>query len=117
MSRLSVTCANLPLADVPLAGVLSSGKTIDFSQASFARYHLRTIYQLPTTNIEVSWPKTFIAKHLSKRAAGEVSDQLCKGLSRSSRRLCSGTHQRLPRGFPDYNDINSKEYSENRKQY
>ena len=62
MSRLSVTCANLPLADVPLAGVLSSGKTIDFSQASFARYHLRTIYQVPTANIEGSWPKTFSRK-------------------------------------------------------
>ena len=44
--------------------------------------------------------KLLVAKHLLKNAAGEVSDELCKGLSRSSRRLCSGTHQRLPRGFP-----------------
>ena len=34
MSRLSLTCANLPLADVPLGGVLGPGEAIDFSQAS-----------------------------------------------------------------------------------
>ena len=44
--------------------------------------------------------KLLVAKHLLKNAAGEVSDQLCKRLSRSSRRLCPGTHQRLPRGCP-----------------
>ena len=34
MSRLGLTCASLPLADVPLAGVLGSGEAIDLSQAS-----------------------------------------------------------------------------------
>ena len=34
MSRLGLTCASLPLADLPLAGLLGPGEAIDFSQAS-----------------------------------------------------------------------------------
>ena len=34
MSRLGLTCASLPLADLPIAGVLGPAESIDFSQAS-----------------------------------------------------------------------------------